>query len=49
MKEIINESMSQANDEYIKEILERMDHMNIFSKSLKDEVINLTSLNQKMS
>jgi len=43
MKEIIYENMQQANDEYVKEILERMDHLNIFTKSLKDEVITLTN------
>jgi len=37
--------MSHANDDYIREMLERMDHMNIFTKSLKDEIISLTNLN----
>ena len=49
MKEIIRENMTQANDDYVKEILERMDHMNIFTKSLKDEVIALTNLNQQVA
>ena len=48
MKEIINENMQSANDDYVREILERMDHLNIFTKSLKDEVISLTSMNQKL-
>jgi hypothetical protein len=49
MKEIISENMTQANDSYVKEMLERMDHMNIFTKSLKDEIISLTNQNQKLA
>ena len=48
MKEIISENMQQANDKYVKEVLTRMEDMNRFSNSLKEEIKHLNEKNSSL-